>query len=117
MARLSNEERIVRQIIAAHGPVIDLAANPETFIEIVRKWAFDIADIEPGTPDGGGGPTGPTSRMDGPDGGSLPGGVPKPPPPAPNPASFEGIPGIPDVMKELLKLQRQVARLEKRIGG
>ena len=37
MARLTKEERIVRQIIKEHGAQLDLRGNPEVLIEIVRK--------------------------------------------------------------------------------
>lgn len=119
MARLTKEERIVRQIIKAHGPVIDLKANPELFIEIVRKHGADIADLgghfvpdDGGGLPGGVGPVGPTSRAaDPPDGGTLPGGV------GPvGPTSFQAGPRLDDVMKEVLKLQRQVAKLAKQLG-
>jgi|GEM_PF-1542791 len=119
MARLTKEERIIRQIIKSHGSVIDLKANPEVFIEIVRKHAADIADIgrvfvpdDGGGLPGGVGPVGPTSRFDdGPDGGAKPGGV------GPvGPTSHQIGPRIDDVMKEVLKLQRQVAQLSKRLG-
>ncbi len=77
MARLTNEERIVRQIIKTHGPVIDLKANPELFIEIVRKHDADLA-------------VGTRSGLT--------------------------LASIDDVMKEVFKLQRQVAKLAERIG-
>jgi hypothetical protein len=109
--RLTNEQRIVRQIIKEHGPVIDLKANPELFIEIVRKHASDIADIRQESLPGGVGPVGPASRFDAPDGGAKPGGV------GPvGPSSLQSGPRIEDVMKEVLKLQRQVTKLTKQIG-
>lgn len=111
MAKLTNEDRVIRQIIKAYGPTVDLKGSPEVFIEIVRKYAFEIADIEPGTPpDGGVGSVGPSSRISTPDGGTLPGGV------GPvGPTSHQFGPRIEDLMKEILKLQRQVAKLTKSI--
>jgi hypothetical protein len=95
MARLTNDERVIRQIIKTYGPVIDLKANPDLFIEVVRKHGADILDL---------------GRTDVPDGG-LPGGV------GPvGPTSHQAGPRIEDVLKEILKLQRQVAKLTKQLG-
>lgn len=113
MARLTREDRVVRQIIKAHGAVLDLQANPEVLVEIIRKWGPDLGVFEPGTPDAGVGSVGPTSRF-APDGGTLPGGVGPVSPPGPT--SFQTGPRIDDVMKEVLKLQRQVAKLTKQLG-
>lgn len=91
MPRLTKEDRIVRQIIKTHGPIIDLEANPELLIEIVRKYGPDIIRTENGgLSPGGVGPVGPTSHVVG--------------------------PSIDDVMREVLKLQRQLARLAKQLG-
>lgn len=93
MAALTKEQRVVRQIIKDHGEIIDLRAEPQKFIEIVRKYAFDLSGStavpDAGVSPGGVGPVGPTSRQIG--------------------------PGIDDVMKEVLKLQRQLTRLEKKL--
>jgi hypothetical protein len=76
----------VRQIIKDHGAVLDLRTNPEQFIEIVRKHAIDLAAV---TDEDGG----------------LPGGV------APvGPTSLQDSPRIEDILKEVQKLQRQVAK-------
>ncbi|MCA1692432.1 MAG: hypothetical protein LC733_09610 [Actinobacteria bacterium] len=95
MARLTVDERIIRQIIKTHGSVIDLKANPDLFIEIVRKHGADIL-----------------GRQDVPDdGGGLPGGV------GPvGPTSHQAGPGIEDVLKEVLKVQRQLAKVTKQLG-
>ena len=69
MPRLTREDRVVRQIIKAHGSTLDLQASPETLVEIIRKWGPDLIESEPGfPPDGGVGPTGPagTARPTGP---------------------------------------------------
>jgi hypothetical protein len=89
MPRLTKEDRIVRQIIKEYGAQLDLHANPDVFVEIVRKYAVDLAGENGGLPPGGVGPVGP----------ALP-----------------QAPGIDDVLKEIQKLQRQVARLAKKIG-
>ena len=92
MAKLSKEQRIVRQIIKEHGEQLNLRTDPHIFLEIVRKYALDLSGLvaspDGGLPPGGVGPVGPTSRQLG--------------------------PGIDDVMKEVLKLQRQVASLSKK---
>ncbi len=117
MAKLTNEQRIIRQIIKGHGAVFDLNANPELFIEVVRKYAMDIADLandpDGGVPDGGAphgvGSVGPSSRLR--DDGGLPGGV------GPvGPTSFQAGPHLDDVMREVLKLQRQLAKISKQLG-
>jgi hypothetical protein len=94
MAKLSREQQVIRQIIKDYGAQIDLQAAPEVFLEIVRKHAFDLSPSADDVPDGGAkpggvGPVGPTSRQLG--------------------------PSINDIMKELLKLQRQVASMAKRL--
>jgi hypothetical protein len=93
MARTSRETRVINQIIKAHGSTIDLKAQPEVFVEIVRKWGVDLAEEIPdaGVRPGGVGPVGPTSIQFG--------------------------PGIEDVMKEVLKLQRQMSKLMQRLDG
>jgi hypothetical protein len=92
MPKLSHEERVVRQIIKEYGAKLDLRADPDTFVEIVRKYAVDLAVSSPngGLPPGGVGPVGPTSIQSGPD--------------------------LRDIMKEILKLQRQLAKLGKQIS-
>ncbi|MCW2651020.1 MAG: hypothetical protein JWR32_1996 [Mycobacterium sp.] len=89
MPRLTKEDRIVRQIIKEYGPQLDLRANPEVFIEIMRKYAMDLAE-DGGLPPGGVGPVGPVAKEVG--------------------------PGLEDVLKEIQKLQRQVTKLAKQIG-
>jgi hypothetical protein len=89
-----NEKQIVSAIIKRHGAVIDLRARPSVIIDIIRQFGYG-AD-EPGTPDP-------------PDGGSAPGGAPKPPPP--DPSRMGSIVQLDDVMKVLLKVSRDVARL------
>jgi hypothetical protein len=78
---------LVEKIIKRYGPVIDLRANPQTIIDIIRSVVAD----EP------------------PDGGTPCGGVPNPPPP---PGSrFEGVVTNEDLMKAVLKLSRDVSTL------
>ena len=92
MPRLTKEDRIIRQIIKKYGAQVDLDASPEVFIEIVRKHALDLAGEDGGLPPGGVGPVGPVG-----------------------PAKVQA-PQIDDLLKEIKKLQRQVANLSKKIG-
>jgi hypothetical protein len=87
-----NEKQIVSAIIKRHGPVIDLRTEPSVIIDIIRQFGA-VAD-EPGTPDGG----------------SAPGGAPKPPPP--DPSRMGSIVQLDDVMKVLLKVSRDIAKLQ-----
>lgn len=84
------DNRVIKQVIKAHGTTLDLDAHPEVLIEIVRKWGFDLqAEI--------------------PDAGVRPGGV--------GPTSLEAGPGLDDVLKEVLGLRRQVENLGRRLRG
>jgi hypothetical protein len=93
MARSKRESRVIQQVVKAHGPTIDLEAQPELLVEIFRKWGFDLMDEVPdaGVRPGGVGPVGPTS--------------------------LEAGPGIEDVLKEVIALQRQVDKLSRRLEG
>ena len=89
MAKVSKEQRVVAQIIKEHGDRLDLRASPDVLIEIIRKYAVDVfADPDGGLPPGGVGPVGPTSLQAGPQ--------------------------IEDLMKEVLKIRRDLAKLSKR---
>ena len=79
---------LIRKIIRRYGKVIDLEKEPSTIIDIIRRFGYD---------DGG-----------------LPGGVPPSPPPGPS--SFQDEPTNRDLMREVLKLSRSVAALNKRVG-
>jgi hypothetical protein len=99
MPKSTRESRAISQIIKAHGSTLDLKSNPEVIIEIIRKWGVDLIGEVP-------------------DAGVTPGGAPEfPPPPPPGPSSIQVGPGIDDVMKEVLKLQRQVTKLTQRLNG
>ncbi len=95
MPKLSREDRIIRAIIKEHGQQLDLQANPGLFIELVRKYALDLSGFadgpDGGLPPGGVGPVGPTSRQLG--------------------------PNVDDLMKEVMKVQRQLAVLSKKLAG
>jgi hypothetical protein len=90
---MTDEDAVVKRIIARHGETINLRESPDVIIDIIRSFRFQLDD---------------------PDGGSLPGGVP-PTPPAPGPAAAIG-PTNADLLREVLKLSKQVATLQKRLG-
>ena len=87
---MSNEDDIIAAVRERYGTVIDIEANPRDLIDIIRRFG-----------------------MDDPDGGLPPGGTPNPPP---GPTSMQEGPSLGDVMKEVLKLSRQVSMLEQRIA-
>ena len=90
MAMSKKENRVIQQVVKAHGPTLDLESQPEVLVEIFRKWGFDLMDEIP-------------------DAGVRPGGV--------GPTSLEAGPGIEDVLKEVISLQRQVDKLSRRLEG
>jgi hypothetical protein len=88
---MPTDAAIVKQITRRYGPVIDVRQQPEVIIEIIRTFGPLLDD------------------------GGTPGGAPSPPP---GPSSIQaGEPGIREVMKELLKLQRQVAKIAKQLDA
>jgi hypothetical protein len=93
VAMSSRENRVIQQIVKAYGPTLDLDAHPEVLVEIVRKWGFDLAEEVPdaGVRPGGVGPVGPTS--------------------------LEAGPGIEDVLRAVISLQRQVDKISRRLEG
>jgi hypothetical protein len=91
-------EKVVGQIIARYGEVIDLRQNPRVIIDIIRSF-------------------GPVMTGDA----GAPAGVPSPPPPpppppgpSPGPSSFGDPVTNTDIMKELLKVSRGVEALAAR---
>lgn len=86
---MARDETIVKQIIRRYGKVINLEKQPELIIDIIRQFGPQLDD------DGG-----------------LPGGVPPSPPPGPT--SFQpGDPTIRDVLKEVLKISRELTKMRK----
>ena len=88
MPMSKREMLVVQQVIKAHGTSLDLEAQPELLVEIVRKWGFDLMEEIP-------------------DAGVRPGGV--------GPTSLEAGPGLEDVLKEVIALRRQVDKLGRQI--
>ena len=84
------QKSLVNKIAKKYGPVLDLKANPEVMIEILRQF----------------GPI-----FDSPDGGSKPGGVGSPPP-----CIVESERALlDDMMAAMLKLTREVAAIKKAV--
>jgi hypothetical protein len=91
MAMSKREQRVLDQIVKVHGPTLNLEAQPEVLVEIVRKWGFDLLEEIPdaGVRPAGVGPVGPTS--------------------------LEGGPGLEDVLREIVSLKRQVDKISRRL--
>ncbi len=86
------EEKIVADIIRRYGDVINLKENPALIVEIIRNFGKHLFD------DGG-----------------LPGGVgPVPPPPSPT-SHFDTVTNA-ELMKQLLKLTKDLAIIQKKLG-
>ncbi|GAS86274.1 hypothetical protein [Mycolicibacterium brisbanense] len=88
---MPSEQHVIDHVIATYGPIINLAERPETLIEIMRRYVLDDLD------------------------GGLPGGTPPPPPPDPCKVLEEVT--LNEVMRQLLKLSRDVAALNKRLDA
>ena len=86
---MADEKRIIREIRRQFGDVIDLRQSPSVVIDIIRRFRFEIDR----------------------DGGSPPGGTPPP-----GPTSFQGPITNEDLMKEVLKLSRQISQLRKQLA-
>ena len=85
------DEAIVNQIIRRYGKVIDLKKEPGVIIDIIRQFGPRLTN-----------------------GGLPPGGTPPPP----GPTSFQGgQPAIRDLMKEVLKISREIAVIKKHLGA
>lgn len=103
MNRQNRHDQIIREIRNRYGDLIDLETSPLVLIEIIRNYrnAFDEND------NGGGGGVSPgvsTVAVADPD------SPPAPPSPA-APKRFEGE----EILKALLKLQKQVDTLDKKL--
>ena len=89
---MPSEKQVIDHVIATYGAVIDLTERPEALIAIIRRYALD----------------------DDPDGGSLPGGTPPAPP---DPCMVLEEVTLNEVMRQLLKLSRDVAAINKRLDA
>lgn len=84
-----SSERVVADIIKRYGEVINLKENPALIVEIIRQFNRQLHD-DGGLPPGGVGPVGPTSR-------------------------FETVTNA-ELMKQLLKLTKEIATLKAKLG-
>jgi hypothetical protein len=87
------QKALVSKIIKKHGATLDLEANPEVMIEILRSFGRSFDEPDGGLP-GGVGPVGCIVDRDG-----------------INQIALE------DVMKAILKLTRDVANLKTAVGA
>jgi len=82
------EARIIEELIRRHGGVIDVEASPEVVIAIIRQYGPEL-DIE----------------------------LTPPSPTAPEPSrARRDEPTVRDLMKELLRLSRDVSKIRKHLG-
>ncbi len=88
---MPGDEDLIKNVIAKYGTTLDLQKRPHELIDVLRNFKFD----------------------DSPDGGSLPGGVPEPPP-GPTSMQFENV-RLEEVMAQILQLSRDVAKSAKDI--
>lgn len=86
-----NEEKIVGDIIKRYGDVINLKENPALIVEIIRVFGKNLQT------DGG-----------------LPGGVGPIPPPGPT-SRFETVTNA-ELMKQMLKISKEMAAIRTKIG-
>ncbi|EZH75782.1 hypothetical protein ATO12_03065 [Aquimarina atlantica] len=87
---VKNQEKIIRDVIKKHGPIIDLEKDPQLLIDILIKFK---------------------PQFYGPDGGLPPTG---PPPVPPGPSSYRAIENV-HLMKEILKLNKKMSSIKKRL--
>ncbi|HYP05337.1 MAG TPA: hypothetical protein VER03_03810 [Bryobacteraceae bacterium] len=91
----SKDEQTIKDIITRYGEVIDLRKTPYLILEIVRNYAGGLVNI--------------------PDGGVSVAGVGTPPGPTGSMAQLGNVVDNAQIMKEVLKLSRQVTVLTERI--
>lgn len=89
---MPSDDEIIERAIARFGPIIDLRANPQDFIDVVRATALDVIS---------------------PDGGLPPGGTPPPPGPT---SLLAGEATLDDVMLEVLNVSRRLAEATREIS-
>ena len=106
---MKKEEKVILDVIKKFGDVINLRETPHVLFEIFRQFGgIIVAEI----PDAGPPPPPPPPPP-------LPGGVPptapEPPPPSPEPSQFGKFKGE-DIMREILKLSKEIVLLRKDIA-
>jgi hypothetical protein len=89
-------ELVIQDIITRYGETIDLRERPHIILEILRNYAGEIVNV--------------------PDGGVSVAGVGSPPPgPSGGGGSLGNVVDNAEIMKEILKLSRQVHRLTESV--
>lgn len=107
MNRQKRRDQIIREIRNRYGDVINLETSPLVLIEIIRNYRNVFDDDDGGGGGGGVSPGTSTVAVAGPDSPPTP---PSPPSP-PESERFESE----EILKALLKLQKQVNTLDKKL--
>ena len=94
-AKKLSDKEIIKDVITRFGPVIDLKKTPNVIIEILRTHGGGVLDV--------------------PDGGVSVAGVGTPPGPSGKINSVGNVVDNVQLMKEILKLSKQVQLLTERI--
>jgi hypothetical protein len=104
MANREKQDRVIREIRERYGDVINLATSPLVLIEIIRNYR-NIFENDDGT--GGVSPGTSTVAVAGPD-------SPPTPPSPPSPPESERL-EIDEILRGILRLQKQVDTLDKKL--
>jgi hypothetical protein len=104
MDNREKQDRIIREIRERYGDVINLATSPLVLIEIIRNYR-NIFENDAGT--GGVSPGTSTVAVAGPD-------SPPTPPSPPSPPESERL-EIDEILRGILRLQKQVDTLDKKL--
>ena len=104
MDNREKQDRIIREIRERYGDVINLATSPLVLIEIIRNYR-NIFENDDGT--GGVSPGTSTVAVAGPD-------SPPTPPSPPSPPESERL-EIDEILRGILRLQKQVTTLDKKL--
>ena len=104
MDNREKQDRIIREIREIYGDVINLATSPLVLIEIIRNYR-NIFENDDGT--GGVSPGTSTVAVAGPD-------SPPTPPSPPSPPESERL-EIDEILRGILRLQKQVDTLDKKL--
>ena len=91
------DEQVIKDVITRYGEVIDLRTKPFLILEIIRNYAGGLVNV--------------------PDGGVSVAGVGTPPGPQGSMGSLGNVVDNAQIMKEILKLSRQVTLLGERIDS
>jgi hypothetical protein len=104
MASREKQDRVIREIRERYGDVINLTTSPLVLIEIIRNYR-NIFEDDDGT--GGVSPGTSTVAVAGPD-------SPPTPPSPPSPPESDRL-EIDEILKGILRLQKQIDTLDKKL--